>query len=132
MPLARHLARHYQGGGEREDLEQVAALGLVKAIDRFDPARGVAFTSYAVPTIVGEIKRYFRDLGWSVRVPRELQELAARAERETDRMTSRLGRVPTTVRGSRGRAAPAWNVCWRYAAPRPRTSPIHSTCPQRP
>ena len=97
MPLARHLARRYHAGGEREDLEQVAALALVKAVDRFDPARGAAFTTFAIPTIVGEIKRYFRDLGWSVRVPRELQELAARVERETERMTGRLGRVPTSA-----------------------------------
>src|SRR3954451_1256322 len=97
MPLARHLAHRYHRGAEREDLEQVAALALVKAIDRFDPFRGVAFTSFAVPTIVGEIKRYFRDLGWSVRVPRALQELAANVERQTDVLTSRLGRVPTTA-----------------------------------
>src|SRR4051812_7314867 len=95
MPLARHLAHRYHRGVEREDLEQVAALGLVKAIDRFDPDRGVAFTSFAVPTIAGEIKRYFRDLGWSVRVPRDLQELSVRVERETEVLTGRLGRLPT-------------------------------------
>src|SRR5687768_13060851 len=69
LPLARHLARRYVANNEREDLEQVAALGLMKAIDRFDPSRGIAFGSYAVPTILGELRRYFRDRGWMVRVP---------------------------------------------------------------
>ena len=75
LPLAHYLARRYRGGGDHtDDLIQVASLGLLKAIDRFDPDRGIAFSSYAVPTILGEIKRYFRDKGWAVRVPRELQE----------------------------------------------------------
>ena len=66
MPLARKLARRYRGAGEPlEDLLQVASLGLLKAIDRFEPGRGVSFTSFAVPTILGELKRYFRDSGWS-------------------------------------------------------------------
>ena len=95
LPLARHLARRYSTGAEREDLEQVASLALVKAIHRFDPAQGVAFTSFAFPTIIGELKRYFRDCGWSVRVPRSLQELAARVERTTESMTAQLGRTPT-------------------------------------
>ena len=76
LPLARQLARRYQRGGEPlDDLVQVASLGLLKAIDRFDPARETAFSSFAVPTILGEIKRHFRDKGWAVRVPRDLQEL---------------------------------------------------------
>jgi RNA polymerase sigma-B factor len=95
LPLARHLARRYRAGGEAEDLAQVASLGLLKAIDRFDPARGIAFTSFAVPTIMGELKRYFRDHGWTVRVPRELQELAARLDAVTDELTARLRRAPT-------------------------------------
>jgi RNA polymerase sigma-B factor len=95
LPLARHLARRYGAGSEREDVEQVAALGLVKAIERFDPDRGLAFTSFAMPTILGEVKRYFRDLGWSVRVPRSLQELAPRVSKATEVLTAELGRTPT-------------------------------------
>jgi len=94
LPLALHLARRYRGGIEREDLEQVASLGLIKALDRFDPTRGIAFTSFAVPTILGELKRHFRDLGWSVRVPRELQELALRVDSVSDQLTAELGRAP--------------------------------------
>jgi RNA polymerase sigma-B factor len=95
LPLARHLARRYATAAERDDLEQVASLGLVKAIERFDPERGIAFTSYAVPTIVGELKRYFRDHGWSVRVPRSVQELAARVDGAVETMTAELGHTPT-------------------------------------
>jgi RNA polymerase sigma-B factor len=96
LPLARKLARRYQGGGEPlDDLVQVAALGLLKAIDRFDPERGTAFSTFAVPTILGELKRHFRDTGWSLRVPRDLQELAARVARESDLLLHELGRVPT-------------------------------------
>jgi RNA polymerase sigma-B factor len=95
MPLARHLARRYPAGAEREDVVQVASLALVKAVDRFDPTQGSAFASFATPTILGEIKRYFRDFGWPVHVPRELQELAVKVERASDAMTSSLGRAPT-------------------------------------
>jgi RNA polymerase sigma-B factor len=95
LPLARHLARRYKGRGEIDDLNQVAAFALVKAIDRFDPARGLAFSSFAVPTIVGELKRYFRDHGWVVRVPRDVQELKLRLDRTVEAMTSELGRSPT-------------------------------------
>jgi RNA polymerase sigma-B factor len=95
LPLARHLARRYPGGAEREDIVQVASLALLKAIDRFDPDRGAAFTSFATPTILGEIKRYFRDHGWAVRVPRQLQERALRVDRSSERLTARLGRAPT-------------------------------------
>ncbi len=95
IPLARHLARRYRGGSETEDVAQVALLGLLKAVDRFDPERGTAFSTFATPTILGEIKRYFRDYGWSIRVPRELQELALRVERTTESLTARLGRSPT-------------------------------------
>jgi RNA polymerase sigma-B factor len=97
LPLARSLARRYASGADRDDLEQVASLGLMKAVDRFDPSRGFAFTSFAVPTILGEIKRYFRDLGWSVRPPRDLQELAARIDVVTEDLTAELGRPPTTA-----------------------------------
>ena len=78
LPLARSLARRYAGKGEPlEDLEQVASLGLLKAIDRFDVSRDVSFATFAVPTIAGELKRHFRDRGWMLRVPREVQELSA-------------------------------------------------------
>jgi len=93
LPLARHLSRRYFTAGEGDDLEQVASLGLLKAIDRYDPTRGIAFTSFAVPTIVGELKRYFRDYGWSVRVPRSLKELAAKID--TANELDETGRPPT-------------------------------------
>jgi RNA polymerase sigma-B factor len=96
MPLARRLAARYRGDREPlEDLVQVASLGLVKALDRFDPERGVAFSSYAVPTILGELKRHFRDRGWSVRVPRDLQERIARVDRAMAELPGKLGRAPS-------------------------------------
>ena len=96
LPLARQLARRYQRPEEPfDDLFQVACLGLVKAIDRFDLTREVAFSSYAVPTILGEIKRYFRDRTWSVRVPRDLQELALRVDRKVSELSTDLRRQPT-------------------------------------
>src|SRR4051794_39997814 len=96
MPLARSLARRYHRGEEPlEDLEQVAALGLLKAIKGFDPDRGSAFASFAVPTIVGELRRHFRDKGWGVRVPRDLQELALAVQRKADQMSTEIGRPPT-------------------------------------
>jgi RNA polymerase sigma-B factor len=96
LPLARQLARRYQRGGEPlDDLVQVASLGLLKAIDRFDPARETAFSSFAVPTILGELKRHFRDKGWSVRVPRDLQELAVKVDRVGEQIGGELGRAPT-------------------------------------
>jgi RNA polymerase sigma-B factor len=96
LPLARQLARRYQRGGEPlDDLIQVASLGLLKAIDRFDPDRPTAFSSFAVPTILGELKRHFRDRGWSVRVPRDLQEMSVRVEKVADTMARQLGRAPT-------------------------------------
>jgi RNA polymerase sigma-B factor len=98
LPLARQLARRYQRGGEAlDDLIQVASLGLLKAIDRFDPTRTTAFSSFAVPTILGELKRHFRDKGWSVRVPRDLQELAVRLEPTNEALSREIGRVPTSA-----------------------------------
>jgi RNA polymerase sigma-B factor len=98
LPLARQLARRYQRGGEPlDDLIQVASLGLLKAIDRFEPDRPSAFSSFAVPTILGELKRHFRDRGWSVRVPRDLQEMAVRVERVSEELSRGLGRAPTPV-----------------------------------
>jgi RNA polymerase sigma-B factor len=96
LPLARQLARRYQRGGEPlDDLVQVASLGLLKAIDRFEPDRPTAFSSFAVPTILGELKRHFRDKGWSVRVPRDLQELTVRVDRTSEELARQLGRAPT-------------------------------------
>ena len=95
LPLALHLARRYPAGGEAEDLGQVASLGLLKAIDRYDPARGIAFSSFAVPTILGELKRHFRDHGWSVRPPREVQELSGRLGSISEELTAQLRRTPT-------------------------------------
>jgi RNA polymerase sigma-B factor len=96
LPLARHLARRYKGGNaELDDLNQVAAFALVKAVDRFDPDRGIAFSSFAVPTIVGELKRHFRDHGWVVRVPRDVQELKLKLDRMVAALTGELGRAPT-------------------------------------
>jgi len=98
LPLATGLARRYHRGTEPlDDLVQVASLGLLKAIDRFDPERGTAFSSFAVPTIAGELKRYFRDKGWALRVPRDLQELAQSVGRTTDRLVHELGRTPTVA-----------------------------------
>jgi RNA polymerase sigma-B factor len=96
LPLARKLARRYAGAREPfEDLIQVASLGLVKAIDRFDAERRTAFSSFAVPTILGELKRYFRDLGWSVHVPRGAQELALKVEEAQQQLTTKTGRPPS-------------------------------------
>ena len=96
LPLARRLARRYQRSEEPlEDLEQVASLGLLKAIDRFDADRAVAFSSFAVPTILGEVKRHFRDRTWSVRVPRDLQELALRVDRAAAELSLERRRAPT-------------------------------------
>jgi RNA polymerase sigma-B factor len=96
LPLARQLARRYQRGGEPlDDLIQVASLGLLKAIDRFEPSRDTAFSSFAVPTILGELKRHFRDRGWSVRVPRDLQEMSVRVDRVAEDLARDLGRAPT-------------------------------------
>src|SRR5215212_5811054 len=96
MPLVRHIARRYQRGTEPfEDLVQVASVGLVKAIDRFDPARTTAFSSYAVPTMVGELKRYFRDFGWAVHVPRGMQERTVAVQSTVTRLSKELGRSPS-------------------------------------
>jgi RNA polymerase sigma-B factor len=96
LPLARSIARRYARGSEPlEDLVQVASLGLLKALDRFDPARGVAFSSFAVPTIAGEVRRHFRDRCWAVRPPRDLQERVLAVDKVVNDLTNRLGRPPT-------------------------------------
>lgn len=96
LPLAEHLARRFTGRGEPyEDLVQVATIGLIKAIDRFDPDRAVEFSTFATPTILGEIKRWFRDKGWAIRVPRRLQELRLSMSSVSAELTQVLGRSPT-------------------------------------
>jgi len=96
LPVARSIAARYSGRGvERSDLDQLAFLGLVKAVRRWMPGRSEDFLQFAVPTIVGELKRYFRDLGWSVHVPRGAQELALRVENAQQELVGRLGRGPT-------------------------------------
>ena len=98
LPLARSLARRYERRSEPlEDLVQVASVALVKAIDRYDPARGYAFSSFAVPTIAGELKRHFRDQTWMVRPPRGIQEVTLRVEGALARLSQQLDRAPTTA-----------------------------------
>jgi RNA polymerase sigma-B factor len=96
LPLVEHCARRFRNRGEPfEDLVQVGTIGLLKSIDRFDLDRGVEFSTYATPTIIGEIKRYFRDKGWAIRVPRRLQELRMQIGSTTAELTQALGRSPT-------------------------------------
>jgi RNA polymerase sigma-B factor len=96
LPLVEHCARRFRNRGEPfEDLVQVGTIGLIKSIDRFDSDRGVEFSTYATPTIIGEIKRYFRDKGWAIRVPRRLQELRMQIGTSTSELTQSLGRSPT-------------------------------------
>jgi RNA polymerase sigma-B factor len=96
LPLVEHCARRFRNRGEPfEDLVQVGTIGLIKAVDRFDTDRGVEFSTYATPTIIGEIKRYFRDKGWAIRVPRRLQELRMQIGAATAELTQSLGRSPT-------------------------------------
>src|SRR5687768_14246946 len=98
LPLAHQVARRYNRSGEPfDDLLQVARLGLCKAVERFDPSREVAFSTYAVPTMVGEIKRHFRDTGWAIHVPRSLQERVLKVEQASKALSSRLGRAPTVA-----------------------------------
>ncbi|HET9507289.1 MAG TPA: SigB/SigF/SigG family RNA polymerase sigma factor [Gaiellaceae bacterium] len=97
LPLANSIARRFDRGQRvpLDDLQQIAAIGLLKALDRYDPAHGAAFSTFAVPTMQGEILRYFRDFSWAVRPPRELQERAIRIDREREHLTNDLGRNPT-------------------------------------
>jgi len=96
MPMARRLASRYSGGAESfEDLIQVASMALLKAVDRFDPDRETAFSTFAVPTILGELKRHFRDRGWSVHVPRDVQERILKIERAQAELPAKLGHAPT-------------------------------------
>jgi RNA polymerase sigma-B factor len=96
LPLVEHLARRFRNRGEPlDDLTQVATIGMIKSVDRFDPDRGVEFSTYATPTVVGEIKRHFRDKGWAVRVPRRLQELRLALTTATAELSQQHGRSPT-------------------------------------
>ncbi len=96
LPLVEHCARRFRNRGEPyEDLVQVGTIGLIKSVDRFDTERGVEFSTYATPTIIGEIKRYFRDKGWAIRVPRRLQELRMQIGSATAELSQSLGRSPT-------------------------------------
>ncbi len=96
LPLVEHCARRFSNRGEpHEDLVQVGTIGLIKAVDRFDTDRNVEFSTYATPTIIGEIKRYFRDKGWAIRVPRRLQELRMQITATTAELTQKLGHSPT-------------------------------------
>ena len=98
LPLVEHLTRRFLNRGEPyDDLVQVGTIGLIKAIDRFDSDRGVEFSTYATPTIVGEIKRHFRDKGWAIRVPRRLQELRAAISSASAELTQEIGRSPTVA-----------------------------------
>ncbi len=98
LPLVRHLARRYSDRGEPlDDLVQVGTIGLLKAVDRYDPERGVPFSAFAVPTVLGEIRRHFRDRGWAVRVPRRLQELSRALADARTALTQELGRAPTVA-----------------------------------
>jgi RNA polymerase sigma-B factor len=96
LGLARYLALRFSYQGQsHDDLMQVASLGIVKAVDRFEPERGVAFSTYASHTVIGELKRHFRDNGWAIRAPRRIQDLHAEVGRATDTLTQQLGRAPT-------------------------------------
>ena len=128
LPMARHLAHRYAGRGEpTDDLVQTAIVGLIKAVDRFDPDRGVDFAGFAIPTIVGEIKRHFRDRTWSIRVPRRLQELRLAITAANSALTHTLGRSPTVadvaahLEHHRGRGAGGPGGCPRLQ----RHQPLH-------
>lgn len=98
LPLVRHLARRYAERGEpMEDVIQAGTIGLIQAVDRFEPDRGVAFSTYAVPTVVGAIRRHFRDATWSMKVPRRVQELRGKIDAAHDSLTQDLGRSPTVA-----------------------------------
>jgi RNA polymerase sigma-B factor len=98
LPLVEYLARRFRNRGEPlDDLIQVATIGLIKSVDRFDLERGVEFSTYATPTIVGEIKRHFRDKGWAIRVPRRLQELKLALAKATSELSQQQGRAPTVA-----------------------------------
>jgi RNA polymerase sigma-B factor len=123
--LVYFLARKFSGRGEPlEDIVQVAFVGLLMAIERFDPERGLEFTTFATPTIVGEIKRYFRDKSWAVRIPRRLQELNTRSRVTSDRLQAQLGRSPSVQELAEALGVTPEEVLEAYEA-----SPAHQTVP---
>jgi RNA polymerase sigma factor (sigma-70 family) len=129
LPLAEKLAHRYRHTAEPlDDLVQVARLGLLKAARRWDPDRGLAFSSFAVPTILGELRRYFRDSTWAIRPPRDLQELALAVRRARDELWQQLGGEPTAQT-----SPPTWASRWRRSSRRSRRStampPRRSTRP---
>jgi RNA polymerase sigma-B factor len=118
LPLARRLASRYRHSGEsQEDLEQVAYLGLVKAVDRYEPERG-PLVRYAVPTILGELRRHFRDKGWGTHVPRSVQENLLDVTAATDKLVTQLGRTPTTQEIASSTGIPAEDVIYALEAAR--------------
>lgn len=121
LPLARNIAQRYAGRGEpKDDLVQVARIGLINAVDRYNPDYGRGFLSYAVPTITGEVKRHFRDTTWSMRVPRQLKELQVALEKATGELTAALGRSPrpselaTHLNITTDQVCEGLQVCWAY------------------
>jgi RNA polymerase sigma-B factor len=134
LRLALHLARRFSNRGvSLDDLEQVASLGLLRAIDRFDPERGLEFSTFATPTIIGELKRHFRDKGWSVRVPRRVQELHIRLNTIVADLTHQLGRSPTiTELASAARASEEEVLEAMEAAQAYRSHSIDSPAPTDP
>ena len=126
LPLAEHLARRFGGRGQQhDDLVQVASLGLVHAIDRFDADRGVRFTTFATATIVGELKRYFRDRGWGVRVPRSVQTSNATTKSSASPLVARCeNSMIVATPGSRGSTSPLQNGQW---LPQPAPEPLART-----
>ncbi len=111
LPVAKHIARRFAQRGEPlDDLEQVATVGLINAIDRFDPHRGVDFLSYAVPTVTGEVRRHFRDLGWGMRVPRRLKDLHVTLGSAISTLSQQLGRAPTATELAKHLQLPRENI----------------------
>ena len=138
LPLVEHLARRFRNRGEPlDDLTQVATIGLIKSVDRFDPERGVEFSTYATPTVVGEIKRHFRDKGWAVRVPRRLQELRLALTTATGGAVPAARPLPHGPRAGREAGDLARRRSWRAWSPPTRTprcrwtSPTPTTSPRR-
>ena len=133
LPLVEHCARRFRNRGEPlEDLVQVGTIGLIKSIDRFDLDRGVEFSTYATPTIIGEIKRYFRDKGWAIRVPRRLQELRMQIGSTTAELTQEPGPLPHAARAGARRSAARSRRSSRGsspATPTPRSASTPRTTP---
>ena len=133
LNLVRFLASKFKNRGEPlEDLVQVGTIGLIKAIDRFDPDRGLEFTTYATPTIMGEIKRHFRDKGWSVRVPRRLQELSQKVSQATEELTRELQRSPSVEEIANRIGASVDDVLEAMESTRTSSPPTTASCSSPP